>query len=145
MCEFINKHPLSVISTVDADGYPCGATIYTGADNDFNIYFMTKSGTVKSKNIDTQSVVSLTYSYEPAQATLQLSGTAAEIYEQSVAESALQVLRYIKQRHRHAGLPVTKLTGGSYILYKVTPDRARLSMTDSKSLADTMQVYEYYV
>lgn len=143
IANYINAHPLTVVSTVDAQGYPHGSTVYAGSDDQLNIYFMTKTGTTKSHNIDNQSAVALTFSGEDHQTTLQLSGTAREVISQTEGTPAFQVLASIKHASRDFRLPIAKLDSGHYIVYKVTTDHALLTEYELSSQLDGRATIEF--
>lgn len=140
---YINTHPLAVISTADSEGRPSGATIYAGSDDELNVYFMTKSETTKNKNISAQPIVALTFSGEDHQTTLQLSGVAHEISEQADGAPAFQILGSIKHASEDFRLPITKISAGNYIIYKIITERATLTEYERSSRMNGVAKVEY--
>jgi uncharacterized protein YhbP (UPF0306 family) len=74
VCSFLKSHPMGVLSTAGAAGTVWGAAVYYLADEDLNIYFVTRTGSFKYKNIETQPFAALTVADPDDQITVQLSG-----------------------------------------------------------------------
>lgn len=143
MRTFINRHPLAVLSTVDTFNHPHGTTLYTGCDIHFTLYFLTKSNTLKASNIDYQNVVALTFSDEQTQSTLQLTGGAVEIANAIEGNLALDTLRSLQHDYTDFRQPLSKLNAGNYILYKIVPTHAYLTIFGKSSLIDGLVRYDY--
>lgn len=140
---YINQHPLTVLSTLNADGTPHGTTIYTGSDGQLNVYFMTKSGTTKVRNIRENSAVALTMSSEDHQTTLQINGHAAEITMPDEGTIAFQVLGSIRHQSEDFRLPITKIEAGSYVIFKVEIVHATLTQYEETNRISGTAKIEY--
>lgn len=114
----IGEHPTAVISVIDTSGHPAGSVIYIAADNDLNIYFLTKRNTDKVAAIAKYPSVAFTLHTDGSQAVVQLQGEAKEITDSTQGEHALAVLATIKRDGFR--LPISKLHAGPYIVYGVT-------------------------
>lgn len=143
MSTFINEHSFAVLSTINSKGHPHGTAIYAGCDKDLNVYFKTKSGTAKSSYVDNDDMVALTFGDEAAQATLQLSGSVAEVYDPAEGDAAMQLLDNLKHHTDDARQPLSKLNAGSYIIFRITPDWAHMTVYGGGSLAGGVQTYDY--
>ncbi|MET0980085.1 MAG: pyridoxamine 5'-phosphate oxidase family protein [Candidatus Saccharimonadales bacterium] len=143
MCKFVNEHSFAVLSTINDQGHPHGTALYAGSDDHFNIYFMTKSGTAKSKFVDNDDLVALTFGDEVEQATLQLSGSAAEVYDGKEVRAAIEILDSLKHKSTEARKPISKLNAGSYIIFRVIPDWAHLAMYAGGGMAGGVETYDY--
>lgn len=143
MSTFINEHSFAVLSTINTKGHPHGTALYAGSDKDLNVYFMTKSGTAKSSYVDNDDMVALTFGDEAEQATLQLSGSVAEVYEPKEGDAAIELLDNLKHHSKDSRKPISKLNAGSYIIFRVTPDWAHLTVYGGGSMAGGVQIYDY--
>lgn len=124
---YINGHPLAVLSTIDPDGNPHGTTLYAGSDPQLNVYFMTKTQTNKARNIRENPAVSLTFSGEDHQTTLQITGHAVEVTVPNEGAAAFQILGSIRHGSEDFRLPISKFEAGPYIVFKVEVARALLT------------------
>lgn len=142
--EFINTHPLAVLSTVGLDGYPCGAVVYVACSADFTLYFLTKTETDKSRAIDENDSVALTLVQEETQETTQITAKVARISDPREIDTAYDLLRALP-KETHSRLPITKVDAGAYVTYRVVPQWARLSLYETSSLAGGFSGYEYHI
>lgn len=79
--KFLQEHAVAVLSTVSLDNIPSAAPIYFVPDEELNLYFMTKSDTVKAQNIensDNDSAVAITVVDPEFPLTVQARGTISE-------------------------------------------------------------------
>ncbi len=136
--EFINEHAFAVLSTINDQGHPHGTALYVGSDDNLNIYFMTKSGTAKTKFVDNDDLVALTFGDEVAPATLQLSGSVAEVYEPKEMQRAIEILDSRQHKSAEARTPLSKLNAGSYLVFRITTDWAHLT-----NYAGGVTTYDY--
>lgn len=77
--ELLNKHHIGILCTASKDGMPHAATIYFFADEDFNIFFITKEKTTKQSNLVQNPKAALAIFEAATQTTLQLTGTVSRI------------------------------------------------------------------
>ena len=143
MSKFINEHSFAVLSTINSEGHPHGTAIYAASDANLNVYFKTKSGTAKTSYVDNDDMVAMTFSDEAAQATLQLSGGAAEVYDSDEGDAALELLENLKHHSDDARPPISKLNAGNYLIFRITPDWARLRIYGGGTMVEGVQTYEY--
>lgn len=125
--EYVNDHPFAVLSTVNENNHPSGAAVYVGSDDVFALFFITKTETTKARNIRGNSSVALTFSDEMHQSTLQVSGTAKAVEDHAENDEAFRVLASIKHESEEYRLPLSKLTAGPYIVFKVAVEKAVLT------------------
>ncbi|MDB5168614.1 MAG: hypothetical protein JWO55_872 [Candidatus Saccharibacteria bacterium] len=143
MSKFINEHSFAVLSTINSKGHPHGTALYVGSDKDLNVYFMTKSGTAKSRYVDNDDMVALTFGDEAEQATLQLSGSVAEVYDPVEGAGAMDLLENLKHHSKDVRPPLSKLNAGSYLMFRVTPDWAHMVVYGGGSMVEGVQTYDY--
>lgn len=141
--DFIKFHPLAVLATVDKNNKPWGAAVYAGSDEQFNIYFTTKSQTAKHTNITTNSSVALVFVNEQKQATLQVRGEARVVADAQEANTASNILRQISTGTEDWTPPIAKLKAGEYELYKITVNYAKLRLFGDKRKGEVPQEWEY--
>lgn len=126
--KFLLSHELGVISTVSDEGELSSAVIYYFSDDDFNIYFVTKSNTQKYRNIAANGKIALTIYDEPKRFTLQARGTASEVKEQDTQSRIMNHLAKVRGDSEHAWFPpVALLEGGDYALLKVHLDHIQIA------------------
>lgn len=132
--EFLEKHPVGVLATVDPDGNPHAAVIYFVVDDSSNITFVTKSGTKKADNLKHNSHAMLVVYDAASQTTVQVTGKVtggtnhtevngifSRILDASAATSGSSVP------------PISKLKEGDYIAFKLKPKQVRMaSFKDNK-------------
>lgn len=136
LISFIQKHPLVVVGTVGANNQPYGAAIYVGVDADLNLYFLTKSETDKSINILENPYVSVAVADEASQTTLKLRGEASRLATPEEHEHALAALGTVNHKSSDWLPPLPKIQAGYYLVYKITPAYANLSMYDNKTIEE---------
>lgn len=79
---FLKEHAVAVLSTVSFDGTPSASPIYFIVDKELNFYFMTKSDTEKSQNIEySNNNAAITVIDAAVPMTIQVKGTVKEILE----------------------------------------------------------------
>lgn len=140
---FIQEHPLVVVGTVNANGWPYGAAVYVGVDAGLNLYFLTKSETDKSKNILENNHVSITVADEASQTTLKLRGEAGRLATPEEHEQALSALGAVKRGDGDWLPPLPKIHAGYYLVYKITTQYANLSVYENSNLEEGPEVIEF--
>lgn len=126
--DFLSKNQIAVLGTVGDDQKPHTATIYIQADEDLNIFFITKEKTTKYRNLKSNPNVALTV-YEPvSQTTVQASGIAEEITDiAKTNEIFRRVLSVTRGTSESSVPPVSKLEGGEYKCFQIKPTIVRLA------------------
>lgn len=126
--EFLRKHAVAVLSTVSSDGTPSASPIYFVSDKELNFYFMTKSDTEKSQNIEHQNNnVAITVIDSAIPMTVQAKGIVKEIQDREIfikiaEENAKQEAGF------HWPPPLSKLESEGFLLmYIFTPTWLRVA------------------
>lgn len=130
--DFIAENPLGVVGTVDAAGKPWGAAVYLGCDDRFNLYFSTKSETRKHQNLSKNPHISVVFTAEEPKITIQALGKADPVEHHDEARAAADALQHAKGKKVDWVPPLEMLEAGSYQLYKITVEYARLSGFDNQ-------------
>lgn len=119
--EFIQEQVLGVLSTLDSEGAPMGATVALSTTLDGNILVGTSESSHKSQNIDGDSRVAITVTDPERRYTLQLQGTARKLGQQ--AFEAMYAEEHFRQRPQ--SLPFKDEPGQCHIL--IAPTHIRFS------------------
>lgn len=121
--DFMTKHPIGVLATVDSNGDPHASAIYAGVDKDLNVTFTTKRDTAKHANIQKHHTVMVVIYDAATQTTVQLSGQAREATNlEEIQHIFHATLEAAEQTGEDAVPPIAKISAGSYIAYKIVPD-----------------------
>lgn len=128
IAEFLNKNRVGVLATTSSDGYPHAATMYFTVDEDLNIYFVTKEKTTKYRNL-TQNPNAAFVVHEPmSQSTVQVSGTVAEVTDIAQLNQVFRNILEVTAGTSESNVPpVSKIVGGDYKCFKLTPKTLRLA------------------
>ena len=122
--EFLQKHPMGILSTVGEDSTPWGAAIYYIVDEDFNFYFVTRSETFKYQNIKNNSGVALTIADPETQQTVQLSGKVSTMPVQKYMDVFFDKFAAIRPEGDYKWAPpVDKLQAGKYVPLQIIPTK----------------------
>ncbi len=127
IANFLKRNHIAVIATADKESIPHAATVYYATDSRMNIFFLTKDGTTKSKNIENNPQAAIAI-YEPeSQRTLQTMGAVTRIEDKATKDRALRIMeKYAKETAKTSEIPISKLQAGDYVLYKISPQTYRL-------------------
>ncbi|MEO7364205.1 MAG: pyridoxamine 5'-phosphate oxidase family protein [Candidatus Saccharimonadales bacterium] len=122
--EFLKKHQSGVLSTAGDAGSVWGATVYFVTDDDLNIYFVTRTGSFKYKNIQTQPFAALTVSDGEAQITVQLSGEVSQMPINKYMDIFFDKFAAMRPEGDFDWAPpVDKVHEGNYMPLQLTPSR----------------------
>lgn len=121
---FLKKHPMGVLSTVGSGGEPWGAAIYYLADEDFNIYFVTRAESLKYQNIEKNPHVALTVADGESQVTVQISGVVSAMPVQKYMDVFFDKFAKIRPEGDYRWAPpIDKVHKGNYMPLQLTPSR----------------------
>lgn len=119
---FLKKHQMGVLSTAGAEGTVWGAAVYFLADDDLNIYFVTRSGTHKYRNIEVQPFAALAVTDSKAQITVQLSGNISIMPVKKYMAVFFDKFAAMRPDGDYRWAPpVDKVDKGNYIPLQLTP------------------------
>jgi general stress protein 26 len=134
---FLTPLAIAVLSTSTKDGIPHAAIIYFLPDEELNFYFLTKSDTKKSKNLERNNRAALTIVDPKSPRTIQATGEVSEIEE---PEMYTKIMEKIAEENAKGNSfywppPLSKLDSeGDLILYRFQPDWLRYAdFTESTS------------
>lgn len=137
IANYIDYNSLAVLGTIDDDGTPHGAVVFICADDHRPIvYFITKNGTHKYKNLVARPAVSITIVNSEDSSTLQAKGRASLVQD---AVTIDKVSVKITRAHTFADdwlPPIAKLRAGEYTMIAVELTQARLAQYKGKHIGD---------
>jgi hypothetical protein len=121
---FLIQNPMGILSTAGGAGTVWGAAVYFLPDEDLNIYFVTRTGTFKYKNIETQPFAALTVADEEKQITVQLSGTIDRMPINKYMDVFFDKFAAMRSEGDYQWAPpVDKVHEGNYMPLQLTPSR----------------------
>lgn len=119
---FLASHSVCVVSSVAANGYPYGATMFYFADQDQNtIRLITRSETETATNLLRNKRVALTVTDMDLLATMHISGTTELDTNPKKGYELLQgILKGHKTLPKNVLPPVAQITEGAYVIFSIT-------------------------
>ena len=137
IANYIDAISLGVLGTIDDDGTPHGAVVYVCTDEKQSIvYFVTKTGTRKYKNLVARPAVSLTMLDGEDNSTLQAKDQARVERDAAILDKV--IIRIVRAHTRSIDLlpPISKLRAGDYVTVAIEITEARLGRFKGKSIGD---------
>lgn len=142
LSDFLSKHGVGVLATSSKEGKPYAATVYLTYDQQFNIYFVTKKDTQKSRNLEKNNQAAIAIYDAASQTTVQAEGAVIEVTN---AEQATWVIndiwRIAMNISPNSPPPQTRLTGG-YVAYKLITPSLRMATFKQPDPADYDKIFE---
>lgn len=127
--DFLSKHGVGVLTSVDPNNNPHATTVYFSTDKHFGIFFITKKGTKKYDNLTRNGHAMLVCYDQASQTTAQISGSVAEINDEEMFNNVYGRMVKISEATSEAGLPpISKLSLGEYVLMGITPSQIRMAV-----------------
>lgn len=141
--DFLKSCPVGVLSSVTPDNEPHGSVIYFTVDQNFVVSFVTKSETRKYDNITRHRNITLTV-YEPnSQTTAQIIGKAQEIKDNYEVNLVAGAILAASMKMSDEGLPpISKLSAGEYVGFKVEPDQITMAVYSRPDSGDYTELFE---
>lgn len=129
LLDFLKNNNVSVLATASNLGRPHAATVYVTFDQELNIYFVTRKGTQKSRNLHANSQAALAIYNAASQTTLQAEGTAIEVTDSQKMQWIFNdIWRIATQTAPNSPPPQTQLIGaGDYVAYQLSAPSLRLA------------------
>lgn len=143
LSSFLNKNQVGVLATVDAAGKPHAATIYFTFDRQFDIYFVTKKDTQKSRNLQQNNSAAIAAFDADTQATVQAEGTVVEVTDPRQLEWVFNdIWRIAAKTSSKSAPPQSQMTAGGYIAYKMATPSLRMATFVRQDPADYDKIFE---
>lgn len=125
--EFLRHHSTGVLATVSEEGQPSTSTIYYIVSKHDEIFFLTKSGTTKSINLQQNNKAALTVVDTLQPIAVNMTGSVIEITDTAQKDEVLQSVTKLAYSLLHDYAPIIKLHKGSFAAMKFTPELAKLT------------------
>ncbi len=125
---FLKEHQVGVLSTAGEAGTAWGAAVYFVTDDDLNIFFVTRTGTFKYKNIEAQPFAALTVVDNETQVTVQLSGEILKMPINKYMHVFFDKFAAMRpEGDYHWAPPVDKVHEGNYMPLQLTPSHLQFA------------------
>lgn len=133
---FLSQHTVASLSTVSKEGEPWGANVYYTVSEKFIFYFMTHVESKKCYNLKANPKVALTVVANKEQATVQLTGNATELSDdsQELKEAFRQLAHVRSPGDLRWTPPVSKMRNGKIVVFRVVPTFLKFSKFNTNHL-----------
>lgn len=126
---FLQGQQSGVLATVDPNQNPHAVVIYYSIDEDFTVYFATKRETKKSDNLSHNNHAMLLVYEEQEQITVQVTGECQDISDTPASREVYKQMVEASMKTSESGIPpISKLSAGDYIAYRLDPVRIRMAV-----------------
>jgi general stress protein 26 len=143
IAHFLSNHKVGVLATVDSTGKPHAATVYFTYDREFNIYFVTKKDTQKSRNLQASGRAAVAIYDTGSQTTVQAEGAVSEVTNKQLAEGIITEIWSIALETSKSHIPPTsKMTAGGYVVYRISAPSLRMAAFSRSDPADYDKIFE---
>lgn len=141
--EFFDSKLAGVLATVDQNGLPDAAVVYYSIDEHLNVRFMTKKRTKKSENLQRNKFATFLVYDEETQTTAHVKGEVAIIEDENEANEVFRVtLRSSIYTSGKAVPPISKLSAGDYIAYRIVPSEISMAVFTRNDIGDYQRLFE---
>jgi uncharacterized protein YhbP (UPF0306 family) len=125
---FLKRNHIAVLATADkSTAMPQAAAVYYATDSKMNLFFLTKDGTAKAKNLVANPYAAVVIFEADTQTTAQISGPVSKVEDPVMVAKAQKVMaKYSNATAGTEETPVSKLYAGNYVLFKLWPQNIRL-------------------
>jgi general stress protein 26 len=133
---FLHGNKLASLATASKSGEPHSTTVFFVADNDLNLYFITKSNTKKVNNISENNLVAMSIGQQPP-IYIQLYGQAELISDVKTKNEKMNELARVSADMIEIWPPILRmLNEEEYLLYKIVPSSLQMLDLDKKFIAE---------
>ena len=134
---YIKVNPLAILGTIDDDGTPHGAVVYVCADDRRPfVYFVTKNGTRKYKNLIARPTVSITITNPQDDSTLQAKGQASQVHDPATLDMVTTKINRLHASAREWLPPIAKIRAGAYAMVAIELTESRLANYKGKMIGE---------
>ncbi len=135
--EFLRKHTVGVLATVCPDGEPHAAAVYYLVDGNNDVFFITRTGTRKAKNLAHNPHAVLLVYEAAVQTSVEVSGHVAVVADAAEVDRLLSKIIYASLDNSGSDEPpFVKLHEGEYIAYRLTPQEVRMAVFSKPTSGD---------
>jgi len=128
LADFLSKNRVGLLATADSSGRPHAATIYITHDRQFDLYFITKKDTQKSRNLQSNNRAAIAIYDADSQSTVQAEGTVVEVTDPKQLEWIFNdIWRIALQVSPSSAPPQSQLSAGGYVAYRLIAPALRIA------------------
>lgn len=143
LADFLSKHSVGVLATSTKEGRPYAATVYLTYDQQFNIYFVTKKDTQKSRNLQNNNRAAIAIYAAATQTTVQAEGAVVEVTDpEQVTWVMNDIWRIALSISPTSAPPQTRLVAGGYVVYKLITPVLRMATFVQQNPEDYDKIFE---
>jgi uncharacterized protein YhbP (UPF0306 family) len=125
---FLKGNGVGVLASIDPTGMPHATVIYHTIDQDFTMWFLTKTNTNKHANLLRDNRVMLVVFDPVSQTTAQVSGNAFEVRNGQAINDIAAAIFMTSLKTSQGGIPpIAKLNAGEYTAFKIKPEEIRMA------------------
>ena len=140
---FLDEQHLGVLSTVTPNNDPHGAVIYYAIEDDFTVWFLTKTRTRKSDNLLHNNHVMLTVCEPATQAVVQVLGIAIQHPTgPAVNRVSNEIFKKMLDEEANQLPPIVKLQAGAFTTFEIKPVQIRMAVYAQPEIGDTEELFE---
>ncbi|MFI5212601.1 MAG: pyridoxamine 5'-phosphate oxidase family protein [Candidatus Saccharimonadales bacterium] len=126
---FLHTQHSGILATADDAANPHAAVIYFTFEEDFCLYFITKTETQKYKNIDENKNVAFAVYNEQDQISVQITGHVEVIKDRDKLQTVLNNMYKYSAEISHRELPpLEKLFAGEYVALRLMPQVIKMAV-----------------
>lgn len=118
---FLLKQTLGVIATKAPNGDAHARTIHYAANDAFEVFFVTLTGTRKVEDINADRQAAFVVSDPDVPCTLQIEGTISEQADTAIIDPMVTKLMDTLMEKGDMFAPLTRLDADNILFYKLTP------------------------
>lgn len=143
LSNFLSNNCVGVLATSTKEGKPYAATVYLTFDQQFNIYFLTKKDTQKSRNLQANNQAAIAIFDAATQTTVQAEGAVVEVTNpEQVTWVTNDIWRIALKANPASPPPQTRLAAGVYVVYKLITPSLRMATFIQQDPADYDKIFE---
>jgi general stress protein 26 len=152
--EYLDSKMTAVVSTISETGKPQSATVFywtvKGKDDSFDLFFLTRRHTRKSRNLERDSAVAVAVGTDLEPYAVQIEGEAemveksdnlAHLWNLALLGSAKARMRRLFSGEFFPAAPFGGLKGNDFAVYRVRPTWVRYMSFDEKKREITYREY----
>jgi len=142
--EFIDRHPLGVVAVNIKHRAPHVRSVFIVADEQLNLYFITRSRTKKYEAIKNDHNVAVTITDLHAQQSMTATGPVTEVTaDGTIFEAIFKKLSTIKPPGNDSWLPpIIKLQSGEYVIFQIVPDEMQFAEFGDTLKLESAQTFQ---
>lgn len=143
LSSFLSKNQVGILATADSTGKPHAATIYFTFNQQFDLYFVTKKDTQKSRNLQNNNRAAIAVYDASSQATVQAEGTVVEVVDPKQLEWIFNdIWRIASIASPGSPPPQSQLLAGGYVVYKLAAPSIRIATFIHHDSTDYDKIFE---